>query len=431
MVEFYTPPDAGDMYRRLQRLDGVASGIARRGYAKWFKNARMADGGAWIKLPTFAAPGQSSLGWAEQISTKLPEGVSHVRASLVAVTHSISALVLRFEYDEDFARGYGELLRDDQGKRLERIGNGYAIVSPMFMKSRKVKEWRRRRIDQASSWVSVHYPGHFARQGEVHPVIQFVTTKNLVPWLDQPSGSRSDGYGVLDLRSDFRSHWESSDPTSLRFGWATEQTDYWHGRNELLVCAARESDLLSAEPVGVGPYYSSSVSHAMEGFDESLSDIAVRWGLYSFVAKLSDRIAGVRDKATLIANDASHRSFVALRNRLLVSGIESQLVAKEIVTFSASDRWGGEGQLNEILPQVPSDLGRPATPFYSLLAGSIARESSRIADSEKEVRDLVSAAAGLTNAAYGIRLQAVVLWLTVVSVVVAIVALVVAFGDAG
>ncbi|MFI6417644.1 hypothetical protein ACIBG6_09580 [Streptomyces sp. NPDC050842] len=431
MVEFYTPPDAGDMYRRLQQLDGVTPAAAPQGYAEWFKGARTADGGAWIRLPTFAASGQSSLGWGEQISAKLPEGVGHVWVGLMAVTHGISALVLRFEYDEDFAREYGELLCDDQGKRLERIGNGYSIVSPMFMKSRRVREWRRRRIEQASSWVSVHFPGHFTRQAEAHPAIQFVTTKNLDPWLEQSSGSMSDGYGVLDLRSDFTSHWESSYPTSLRFRRATERTEYWYQRDEALACAARESDLLSAEPIGVGSLCSSSVSHAMQGLDESLTEIAVRWGLYSYVANLSDQIADVRDKATLIANDATHGSFVALRNRLLVSGIESQLVAKEIVTFSAGDRWDGGGRLNEILPQALSDLGRSPTSFHSVLARSIARESLRISESEKEIRDLVSAAAGLTNAAYGIRLQAVVLWLTVVSVLVAIVALVVAFGDAG
>ncbi|WP_217545404.1 hypothetical protein [Streptomyces sp. GbtcB6] len=166
----------------------------------------------------------------------------------------------------------------------------------------------------------------------------------------------------------------------------------------------------------------------MQRLDDSLTDIAVRWGFYSYVAKLSNQIAEVRDQATSIANDATHKSFVSLRNRLLISGIESQLVAKEIVTFSASNRWLGEGfRMNEILPQALLGLGGTPIQFHSLLARHIARESARIVDSEKEIRDLVSAAADLTNAAYGIRLQAVVLWLTVVSVAVAIIALVVAF----
>ncbi|MEV5843150.1 hypothetical protein AB0M32_14400 [Streptomyces sp. NPDC051985] len=166
----------------------------------------------------------------------------------------------------------------------------------------------------------------------------------------------------------------------------------------------------------------------MQRLDDDLNNIAVRWGLYYYVDKLSNQIAEVRDQATSIANNATHKSFVSLRNRLLVSGIESQLVAKEIVTFSAGTRWVGQGfQLNEILSQALLGLGGSPGRFHSALAGRIASESARIADSEKEIRDLVSAAADLTNAAYGIRLQAVVLWLTVVSLVVAIIALAIAF----
>ncbi|MGW2044128.1 hypothetical protein ACWCPF_03045 [Streptomyces sp. NPDC001858] len=162
--------------------------------------------------------------------------------------------------------------------------------------------------------------------------------------------------------------------------------------------------------------------------DDDLNGIAVRWSLYYYVDKLSDQIAEVRDQATSIANDATHKAFVSLRNRLLVSGIESQLVGKEIVAFSASNRWVGQSfQLNEILSQALLGLGGSPGRFHSALAGRIANESARIASSEKEIRDLVSAAADLTNAAYGIRLQAVVLWLTVVSIVVAVIALVVAF----
>lgn len=435
MVEFFGPPDAGGIYKRLQQLDAVSSAWGQRGYAKWLKSTRTANGGAWTRLPDFAAPGQTTLG-RDELFTELPEGVRRVTAGLVAVTHGITALVLRFEYEDDFAKSYGELLREDQGKKLEPIGAGRAtgqsIISPMFMKSRKVKEWRLCRIKQASSWIAAHYPGHFVRHGETHPVVHFVTTAHLVPWQDDTSGSRGDGYSVLDLRPDFRGHWEPAEMTALRFRWTSEHADYRHGREEVLACAAREEDLLSGEPVGVGPHYSSDISHAMYRMDDELTDIAVRWGLFCYVAKLGNRIAEVRDQATSIASDATHKSFVSLRNRLLVSGIESQLVAKEIVSFCGSDRWIGQGfQLNEVLSQPLLDLGRLPGQFHSSLAAYITNESARISSSEKEVRELVSAAADLTNAAYGIRLQAVVLWLTVVSVVVAIIALVVAFRDGG
>jgi len=428
VVEFYTPPDVATMTRRLRQLDGMApAAAANREFAKWFIAARTTSSGGWIRLPEFAPQGRRVLG-RDQIFGPMPKGVACADAMLVGVTHGISALVVRFEYDDDFAESYGELIREDQGKILEPLGNGFSIIGPSFLKTRKVKSWREARIAEASAWVAANYPGHFARSGEHLPSVHLITTAESLPWDPDSPQDGLDGYGILDLRFFGQPYWQCSDLTALKVRIANEGGPHLGKDHEgVLVCAAREAELLSEEPVGVGEHYSSSFSHAMHGLEENFSDIAVRWGLYSYVQRLGAQVAVVRDRATAISSVASYSAFVALRNRLLATGIESQLVAKEIVSFCQSWRWSERSpDYDELLPSFYRDSGREPVKLHTALADRIIEETRRIAYVEKEIRELVSAAAGLTNAAYGIRLQAVVLWLTIISVIVAIIALVVA-----
>ncbi|MGW4840086.1 hypothetical protein [Streptomyces globisporus] len=161
--------------------------------------------------------------------------------------------------------------------------------------------------------------------------------------------------------------------------------------------------------------------------EENFTDLSVRWGLYSYVQRLGAQVATVRDKATAISTVASYGAFVALRDQLLATGIECQLVAKEIISFCGSWQWSERSsRYNEIISQFWLDAGRQPVELHTALAQRITEETERITQAERELRELVSAAANLTSAAYGIRLQAVVLWLTVISVIVAVVALVVA-----
>ncbi|WP_329442571.1 hypothetical protein [Streptomyces canus] len=428
VVEFYTPPDMETMARRLQEVDEMApSATFTKGYEDWFRAARKDGGGGWIRLPDFARPGWSAFG-RDQIFGTLPEGAVRANCALFGVTHGISALVVRFDYEDDFAEGYGELLREDQGKRLEPLKNGFSLVGPSSLKKRKVKSWRKARVKEASDWVSANFPGHFSRAGEHLPSVHLITTAERVPWESEPTGDGMGGYEVLEAGYTVWPYWQCSTLTSLRVQIASDIGPYL--RNDLegvLVCASRESDLLSGEPVGVGSDYSSSVGHAMHGMEENLSNLTIRWGLDSYVARLGKQVADVRDRATAISSIATYGAFVDLRNKLLVTGIESQLVAKEIVTFCESRRWLGEGsEYNQVLTRFYLDAGRQPVNLHAGLAKRIIEESRRISQVEKEIRELVSAAADLTNAAYGIRLQAVVLWLTVVSVVVAVIALLVA-----
>jgi hypothetical protein len=150
--------------------------------------------------------------------------------------------------------------------------------------------------------------------------------------------------------------------------------------------------------------------------------LANRLALTALLSELDEQIIIIRDLAEKASAGRSPRAFDDLRQQLIRTGTDSQVI-NDIVNYAEDTTWWKHKLIDfsEAPPPILGQITPQASLADTLRRGQIA-EGSKITQAEADMRALLSTSAQLTAASENIRLQRRVWWLTIVSIIIAAVA---------
>jgi len=476
LTELYTPTTVSGLIDRLPSLMAKAGQqeSGRGDIVEWVQDARRRGRGAWRTLPSVSATGSTAFRHPAWITDDLPDGVTAVTWGIYSLTSTVTAVTAMFRLGEERAAGLQRIVDQDVSTRAIATPYGsYKISDVRGQKQEAADKWREELRAEAARWLSDRLPGSFHRlcPGEP-PAMELLLTEHQHPWGEpaaRPRGSRSGWTQLLDLEG-FDGYWQCAELPWLRL---RERQFHGWGRSprHMLTLGGLRQGLLPASLVAraAAPQADLKQDEAIYRLHLHVVPVANRWALTALLSELDEQLAATRDLAEQATGERSPKALDQVRRQLVTTGLDSQIVANDIVSF-ARDEWSWRYEFldfTQVLPpaltghqakadaapeprkpwrlrkikrhrgtSTSGDHGRrgeqdtqgqtpAATPQRSLAEslrqGQIDRGTT-VAESEANVRDLINASAQLTAAAENIRLQRRVLGLTIVSVIVAMIA---------
>lgn len=474
LTELYTPTTLGGLTERLPSVMAKTRDQhpERGDIVEWLQDARRRGGGAWRMLPnvTSADAGIRTSDW---IVDNLPEQVASVTWGIYALTSTVTAVTALFRLKEDHPAGLQRIVDQDVSTRATITPQGgYTVSDVRWQKQQAADKWREDLRAGASAWLADRLPGSFhrLRPGQL-PAIELLTTERQLPWDEREARPqpRRGWTQLLDLES-YDGYWQCTAIPWLRLrerrsrGWGSSP------RHMLTLGALRQGLLslsTSARTATQQPDFALEEAIYLTNF--YVVPLANRLALTALLAEFDEQLAATRDLTEQATGSRSPRALDQVRQQLVTSGLESQIVANDIASFARDEQsWKYEFlDFSQVLPEVPAmnpDRGRAVPPAReprrrwritlrqrtrtgkeksgqrrhqdaqeqapasgptslaeSLRQGQIER-GTVVAESEAKVRDLINTSAQLTAAAENIRLQRRVWWLTAFSAIVAVIA---------
>ena len=473
LTELYTPTTLGALADRLPSVMAKAGDQhpERGDIVEWLQDARRRGGGAWRMLPSVTSV-DAGIRTSDWIVDDLPDHVASVTWGIYALTSTVTAVTALFRLSEDHAAGLQRIIDQDVYTRaIVTPRGGYTIGDVRSLKQQAANKWREELREGASGWLGARLPGSFhrLRAGEL-PAIELLVTERQLPWDEREAWPqpRRGWTKLLDLES-FDGYWQCATLPWLRL--RERRSHGWGGSpRHLLTLGALRQGLLSvsttARPVAQQPDF--ALSEAIYLMNFYVVPLANRWALTALLAELDEQLAATRDLTEQATGARSPKALDRVRRQLVTTGLESQIVANDIVSFARDEqswkhefldfshvlpaalttspdhgravrparqpwsRWGiklrrrtraggDSGQCGHQGAQEQAPAAGPTSLAESLRQGQIER-GAVVTEGEAKVRDLINISAELTAAAENIRLQRRVWWLTFFSAVVAVVA---------
>jgi len=420
LVEIYTPNTLPGLLSRVEKYLGDGNfGAGEPGLQGWVESMRQRPGGGWRAFPRIAAR-RSSIPFS-RTANDLPSGISHVAPVIFSVTPSLTALVAQFVLDNDTADVLTKTVNADRSTEVVRQkGGSLGITYIDTVKGHAVEEVRRDLRLRGERWIKARFPGHFSAlpQGRF-PTIEFLTTKKATPWDNSSKGSTqfSRGLSALSL-------------TAFNNYWTCNVFDYLHmheHRNifasgadaHILTLTANQGQVESRMTPKGKKQAGDLVWELVQDFQSHVPTLATRWAITALLTEIQRDLDRLRDLAGRTIGSASARDLRRLKDKLLKIGLDSRIVAMDVVGLAQDERrWCYD------VPEfrMAGHKGQPEKSFEKVLREAQQAAGHRVVQVENDLREILSTSAELSAAAQGIRLQHVVLWLTVLSVLAAIVA---------
>jgi hypothetical protein len=471
LTELYTPTT----------LDGLLSGLAslmaragdqdcRRGdIVEWVKDARRQGGGSWRMLPNVWPAGTAprSANW---ITDDLPVGITSVTWGIYTLTSTVTAVTVMFRVEERHAGELQRIVNKDASSRAVLLpGGSYTVSDVRSQKQQAADRWRENLRADAARWLARRLPGSFQdlAPGQL-PTIELVLTERQYPW-DEPIGhpAVAGWMQLLDLEN-LEGYWQCGAISWLRL--RERQFHSWtRGQRHLYTLAGRRPDLLSVSRAAHSAAQRDALNEALHLLHLHIVPAANRLALTALLDELAEQLAATRDLAKQAAGKRSPRALAQIQQQLISTGLDSQIVADDIVRYARDERsWLYEVlDFTQVLPPALTEHLRPdraaparrtvrrpwkrrnrqtaaarrhrgrgsrpyaanpapAPPAPSSLAELLRQgqidQGTLVTQAEADLRDLINTSAQLTAAIENIRLQRRVLLLTIISVIVAVIA---------
>ena len=468
LTELYTPTT----------LDGLLSGLPslmaragdqdpRRGdIVEWVKDARRQGGGSWRMLPN-VWPAGSTPRSANWITDDLPVGITSVTWGIYTLTSTVTAVTAMFRVEERHAGELQRIVNKDASSRAVLLpGGSYTVSDVRSQKQQAADRWRENLRADAARWLARRLPGSFQDLAPGQPpTIELVLTERQHPW-DEPIGRPAvvGWMHLLDLE-DLEGYWQCTAISWLRL--RERQFHSWtRGQRHLYTLAGRRPDLTSISPATHSAAQRDSLNEALHLLHLNVVPTANRLALTALLGELAEQLAATRDLAKQAAGKRSPRALAQIQQQLISTGLDSQIVADDIVRYARDERsWRYDVlDFTQVLPPAltehlrpdhaasarrrtwrpwkrknhqaagarrhPGRLSRSAAANLAPAPSSLAEllrqgqidQGTLVTQAEADLRDLINTSAQLTAAAENIRLQRRVLLLTIISVIVAVIA---------
>jgi hypothetical protein len=370
----------------------------------------------------FPLPGSNRF-WPDRIVDDLPDGIAFARPGIYTLTSTVTAVTTMFLLDEERSRTLGSVINQDMSFRTRLLPRGGVAFSDVRQQKQAAADaWRAQLRDDAARWLAARLPGSFHRlaPGQL-PTVELLLTEQQLPWEESTDQQRGRGWTqLLDLEG-FGGYWQCADPSWLRL-----RERRFHGRRpgqrHILTLAGLRPEFLRTLPAP--PTGTDQLDQAVQHLDFYVVARANRWALTSLLRELDEQLAVTRDLAERSGSGRSPRALTQIQRQLLRTGMDSRIVAVDIVRY-AQDEASWRRDILDFNEVPPPALAHRVTSQASL-AGTMRQgqinHGDRVTQAEAGLRELLNTSAQLTAAAENLRLQRRVLWLTIVSLIVAVIA---------
>jgi hypothetical protein len=424
LTELYTPTTLADLLDGLPLFLAKTKDIGggRQDLVEWVRAARRRGGGAWQMLPYVLPPDSSQL-WPGGIVDTLPDGIAYALPGIYTLTSTLTAVTTMFQLDEEHSRALGSIVNQDMSFRARLLPHGGVAFSDVRgQKQDAADAWRAQLRLDAARWLADRLPGSFHRLAPGQPpTIELLLTEHQLPWEERADqAGRRDWTELLDLEG-FDGYWQCAEPSCLRL-----RERRFHGkrsgqRHILTLAGLRPELLRTFPPTSAGP---GQLEQAVRRLNFYVTALANRWALTSLLRELDEQLAATRDLAERSGGRRSPRALTHLQQQLMRTGMDSQIVAADIVRYAQDEAsWRRDIlDFNEVPPPaVAQQMTSQASLANTMRQGQIS-QGGRVTQAEAGLRDLLNTSAQLGAAAENLRLQRRVVWLTIASLIVAVVA---------
>jgi hypothetical protein len=351
---------------------------------------------------------------------QMPAGIDNIYPVIQTLTSTVTVLTVAFRLKDDQAHELTQILNQDFATRARVNPYGRVeILDVAWQKSEAVNEWRSALRRDAANWIADRFPGFFCKIApERMPAIDLLLTKSYIPWDFRAESEIPKWAKIVDLISGY-GYLQCKENDALRLNQGTRAN-----QQHSLTLAATESGLLTLEGVTPGDRY---LREAINALDSKIPFLLSRWSLSALLAELEEQIPSIQDAADRVSRDSSPRALAQVQHQLLRSGLDSRIVANDIVRYTADPMWKwGVPDFSEVLPPSSSPERTPIASLTDSLRQGQAANGQRVAQLEADLREVLSTNAEIAAAGANLRFARRLVWLTIVAVIVAIVAAVAA-----
>ena len=166
---------------------------------------------------------------------------------------------------------------------------------------------------------------------------------------------------LLDLE-DFDGYWQCAS-----LAWLRLRERRFHGRGpgqrHVLTLAGLQPELLTTFPQTTAG--TSQLDQALRHLDFSVIPLANRWALTALLRELDEQLAVTRDLTERASSKRSPRALTQIQQQLIRTGMDSQIVAADIVHY-AENEMSWRYEILDFTDVQPPALAQQMTPQASL-----------------------------------------------------------------
>lgn len=423
MVELYTPSQIGRLTEGLRKLGWERGWSRNESLVQWAENARRDGTQGWVSLG-FVTDARTPRPMSERYA-HFPLGIESAHPVLIALTPSITALVVNFYFSVEesksleyaLTRTYTTYTVTNPLLRIRDVV-AYIVVGKRAKFSRTVHNPDSQRRDSVRSalnrlerkcedWFRGNLPGIFASglcDGKL-PAAALLVTEKIAPTSDEMMPLRAfDGLAISRGGERWTSpHWPGA---ALCMSHDSEYSD------SRLTFICRRRDAFPVSPIYREPTSNGTIGQRAE---ETIRGILTKWALSRALSGYRAELSSLRDK-TASAN--KHRPIEDLR---ALRGLVKHRLYDAIITAQEVEEFAQE-RLGYSYDTVDWQMVGPNGTTYSLVehfAASQTAESRRIVRDANSLQSVLSAISNISQTISNLRIQYLIILLTVVSTLIA------------
>jgi hypothetical protein len=400
---------------------------------EWIRDSRSRPG-QWTSLG-FVAPRDGSHFMADHIAD-LPDGVTGLFPSVHAVSEGMTALQIRFTFDDAAASELQDALTRDyqtyfsalppvlEGvpwfrrwwRRAFRLRSptwrsGYTIHDPDHQRRDAANAVRRERRFECSRWMRDHFPGALsqaATKAEL-PGAELLLTDR-----EEPLTRTTKNFGAFQAAglSDYFFAWRSDEWPAVRAIFPRDGRD---PGSRAITFACRRGDAFRDRAGGDDQSRWAIAYRA----DDYVHGLAIRWAYSTLLSEHRERLTRLRDASAPLRSSRRPLGDLRQRRRLLATESLDAETASRHIKRVASDEGRFSWDVIELVEAEPPEGRRTRRLLPALRAAQLEQADELVEDLRLVVATL-STDSNLAGIMSNIRLQRLVVLLTVVAVAIAV-----------
>ena len=404
-VEFYTPAHVDALLSGFRKLGWDDKNHFNMGTSptSWIQELRRSSyGGGYMYLDVIGnVPGTITFLGSRPRTEPLPPHVQYMLGGLYALTSSLTCVVMRFMFDEDFSTRFDKALRTDRQTYIA----SHTVHDPERQKIDHIGQVRAGMAEHAGRWFCENLPGLFSSgilRGAL-PTCEFVIFRQAEPFPPRrEDNKRPPAYlSILDMNSSFNV-WQSEEESGLKFTdshWR-DRTSQYHA-----ILASRGTDSNKEK-------FEMSINEGAF-FGRAIEALLSRWAIVSLLEGYSQHLNALRDSSLFRpgARQSSVKILKTLGQHVSYS-VDIAAVTTELISFAGEDPWfSSELEAFEPCDEQHYDAGFTLTKS---LRSAIGERAIRLQKTDQSLRDHLAQYGFLLGTKENVRLQRILGFLTVV-----------------
>lgn len=222
-AEIYTPAHTESLAQALRNFDQETrtTSSASEDLASWFEGTqRQLHGNAMRNLGIWVPKGEPDPPIFRERIVSLPASVKHASGMMFSISPTLTCIVVRFVFSEEFSHCYDSALKSDRETFLTPTAGRTSIHMPIGQKENDIWRLRSEISTMVQDWFRDNLPGAFSSQTDelAMPTCELVTLNHAIPFpdADEPFPPLYARILGLDGRWDA---WKYSELPRLRIGF--------------------------------------------------------------------------------------------------------------------------------------------------------------------------------------------------------------------